>query len=126
MRRKGFLAAVLLLAAGAALAAVGLDEFVMETIDEASKSLASNIAQQDVEAAGADAHTLDTLFIEVESYFVQRGDAPDGVDMARKSRALLASVAQAVAAKDFDTAANTASELSRNCKSCHRAYKKDE
>jgi hypothetical protein len=58
-------------------------------------------------------------------YFVERGDAPDGVDMARKSRALIGAVSQAVAAKDFDTAANTASELSRNCKSCHRAYKQD-
>ena len=123
--RKGLLAATLLLAAGVAWAAAELDEFVMETIDDTSKSLASNISQQDAEDAGADAHTLDTLFVEVEKYFVERGDAPDGVDMARKSRTLITAVADAVAAKDFDTAANTASELSRNCKSCHRAYKKD-
>jgi hypothetical protein len=124
--RKTMFAAMLMLAAGVAWAAAGLDEFVMETIDDASKSLASNIAQQDADAASADAHTLDTLFIEVEKYFVERGDAPDGVDMARRSRALISAVSDAVAAKDFDAAANTASELSRHCKACHRAYKKDD
>jgi len=87
---------------------------------------ASNIAQQDGEAAGAEAQTLDRLFGEVEQYFAQRGDAPDGVEMSRKSRALIAAVAASVTAKDFDAAATTASELNRNCKSCHRLYKKDE
>ena len=120
------IAVTLLGAAGLALAAANLDEFVMETIDETSKGLASSIAQQDVEAAGAEAHTLDDLFAEVETYFVQRGDAPDGVDMARQSRKLIDAVARAVDARDFESAANTASELNRNCKACHRVYKKDE
>jgi hypothetical protein len=126
MTVRTLLAALLVLTAGAALAATELDEFVMETIDETAKSLASNIAQSDREAAAADAHTLETLFVQVEDYFVQRGDAADGVDMSRKSRALIAAVASAVDAQNFAGAANTASELSRNCKSCHRVYKKDE
>jgi len=120
------LLAGLLLTAGVTLAATELDEFVMETIDETSKGLASSIAQQDAEAASAEAHTLDDLFAEVEKYFVKRGDASDGVEMSRKSRALVAAVAASIRARDFDGAANNASELSRGCKSCHRLYKKDE
>src|SRR5678815_2352434 len=112
-------------ACGMACAAATLDEFVMETIEEASKGLTSSIAQHDGAAAANEAQTLDSLFAQVEEYFVARGDAPDGIEMSRRSRALISTVNQAVAAGDFDAAANGATELARNCKSCHRRYKQD-
>jgi cytochrome c2 len=56
---------------------------------------------------------------------VQKGDAPDAVELAQKSKNLTIEIAQAVAAKDFEKATNAATNVSRNCRTCHTFYKKE-
>lgn len=124
--RKPILFAGLLLLAGAVISAeVKIDDDFMRTVEDTNKSLASNIALHDVKASTLDAKELETMFAQVEAFYVKKGDAQDGVDLSHKSKELAIEITQLVAAKDFDTANERASALSRTCKTCHNFYKKD-
>lgn len=101
-----------------------LDTDWMHAIEDANKSLASNIATKKPDEAGADAKELDEWFVKVETYYRNKGDAPDAVELAKKSRELASRIAQAIAARDFTAATHSATELSRTCKTCHNFYKK--
>ena len=101
-----------------------LDTDLMHSIEDTNKSLASNIAMQDAGASGSDAKQLDEMFAQVETFFEHEGDAADAVALARKSRALSTQIQQHIAAKDFATATDAATTLSRTCKTCHNFYKK--
>lgn len=111
--------------ASLSLAAVELDQDLMQNIDDTNKSLSSNIALKDSRAALADAKSMDEMFSHVETYFVQKGDAANAVDLSKKSRELTLAIVNSVTANDFDAATNAATTLSRTCKTCHTFYKKE-
>jgi hypothetical protein len=110
---------------GAVLAADGdLDMDLMQTIEDTNKSLASNIATQNAAGSTSDAQELQAMFGQVEKHFVAKGGADDAVDLSRKSKELASSIVKSVAAKDFNTATDSATSLSRTCRACHTFYKK--
>jgi hypothetical protein len=114
-----------MLAASVHSAESELDTDLMQSIDDTNKSLSSNIALKDVKAAAADSKELNEMFDKVETYFVNKGGADDAVDLARKSKDLTEQIAHAVDQHDFDGASNSATALSRNCRTCHTFYKKE-
>lgn len=125
MRKLLILMTGVLALAGVVRAAVAeLDTDLMQAIEDSNKSMASNIAIGDKKAAGADAAELHAMFLKVEAFYVQKGDAADAVELSRKTLQLSAGIAQQVKAGDFDGATNAATELARTCKSCHNFYKK--
>jgi hypothetical protein len=97
----------------------------MQNIDDTNKSLASNIALKDGKAAIADAKSMNAMFGTVETYFVQKGDAANAVDLTKKSRELTLTIVNAVTSGDYDAATDAATTLSRTCKTCHTFYKKE-
>jgi hypothetical protein len=111
--------------AGVVRAADGeLDMDLMQTIEDTNKSMASNIATQNAQGSTADAKELQELFGQVENHFVSKGGADDAVDLSRKSKELASAIIKSVAAKDFSTASDSATTLSRTCRTCHTFYKK--
>jgi hypothetical protein len=117
--------ATLFVSAGLALAAAELDTDLMQNIDDTNKSLASNIAVKDGKAAIADAKSMNDMFGTVETYFVQKGDAANAVELTKQSRELTLAIVNAVTAKNYDAATDAATTLSRTCKKCHTFYKKE-
>jgi hypothetical protein len=117
--------AMLAVSAGLAVAAVELDTDLMQNIDDTNKSLASNVALKDGKAAIADAKSMNAMFGTVETYFVQKGDAANAVDLTKKSRELTLTIVNAVTSGDYDAATDAATTLSRTCKTCHTFYKKE-
>lgn len=116
---------VLLVLAGLVHAAdTELDMDLMQTIEDTNKSLASNIATENGPGSTADAKELQALFGKVEGHFVAKGDAPDAVELSRKSKDLAGAILKSVADKDFGTASGAATDLSRACRTCHTFYKK--
>ena len=101
-----------------------LDLDLMQTIEDTNKSMASDIAMQNAEGSTADAKELQALFGKVEQYFMAKGGADDAVDLSRKSKDLAESIVKSVGAKDFGTATESATTLSRTCRTCHTFYKK--
>ena len=97
---------------------------LMQAIDDANKSLSSNIALKDARASASDARDINQDFIQVEAYFAARPDAHDAVDLARKTRELTDLIVQSVGSGNFDAAADSATALSRTCRTCHTFYKK--
>ena len=126
MRRKLIVfGALLSVSAGLALAAVELDTDLMQSIDDTNKSLASNIAIKDGKAAIADAKSMNDMFGTAETYFVQKGDAANAVELTKQSRELTLTIVNAVTANNYDAATDAATTLSRTCKKCHTFYKKE-
>ena len=117
--------AMLFVSAGLALAAVELDTDLMQNIDDTNKSLSSNIALKDGKAAIADAKSMNDMFGTVETYFVQKGDAANAVELTKQSRELTLAIVNAVTANNYDAATDAATTLSRTCKKCHTFYKKE-
>jgi hypothetical protein len=124
MSKKILLFAIVAMLSGGVLATdVDMDSDLMQTIEDAAKSIDSNIATKDAKRATADAKELEELFKQVETYFVRKGNAEDGVKSSQKSKELASQVAKSVAAQDFDTASDAAQDMVRACKSCHDTYK---
>lgn len=127
MRINNWASGLILILAG--FTSVGLaqefeDDF-MQTVEDTHKSLSSNLAVHSGESSLTDARLLEGYFAEIETHFVQRGDAPDGVSLSHKSQELVSQILNSVAANDFDTASKASAELGRTCKECHRLYKQD-
>lgn len=101
-----------------------LDPDLMLAIEDANKSLASNVAIKDVKGSVANARELDEMFSKVEVFFVEKGEAHDAIDLSRKSRALSQGIVKSVESGDFEAATNAATDLSRTCRTCHTFYKK--
>lgn len=118
-------AAAALVAGAAHTATLELGMDVMQTMEDLNKSLASNVALKESKKALADAEEMDGLFAQVETHFVERGDAANGVELSKKSRVLVQQIVSAVKASDFGAATNAATDLSRTCKTCHTFYKKE-
>jgi hypothetical protein len=112
-----------LLISSTALADVDMD--LMQEIEEINDSLASNIALEKAEASLKDANELANLFVVVEEFYVKQPDAAEAVNISRESRALTAAILTAVEARDFESAANSATDLSRACRACHTFYRED-
>ena len=125
MRLLLFTAAVMLATLPARAAAPDLDEVVMQNIEAVNESLSSSLALKDATASATDARDLDQLFAEVETYFVNRGDAADALDYTRRSREAAAGILRAIGESKFDAASELAVDISRTCKTCHRKYKPD-
>lgn len=130
--RKRLLLAHLLFASSVSLASIfvtaeeaELDMDLMQNIEDTNKSLSSNIAQEKISESKTDAQALDSMFAIVETHFVKKGDAENAVELAKKSRTLATNIIQSVDSKNFESATNSATELSRACRSCHTFYKKE-
>jgi hypothetical protein len=113
------------LAASVSAAEVELEMDLMQNIEDVNKSLSSNIALQRVDPSLEDAKQLTGMFEIVEAHFIKKGDAENAVDLSKKSKQLSQDIAKLVSEKNFDTATNLATDLSRTCKSCHTFYKKE-
>ena len=125
MRQTAVVFAALLALAGHARSdQVELDTDLMHSIEDSNKSMASNIAIKETRGASADARELTEMFAQVEAFYARKGDAPDAVALAKKSRALSTEILQSVSAGDFGAATDSATALSRTCKTCHNYYKK--
>jgi hypothetical protein len=125
-RKSGWLAVAgaLLIVAGSVRSAEELDVDLMHAIEDSNKSLASNIALKDAKGATTDAKDLAEAFATVEAYYVKKGDAADAVELAKKSKELSTQIQESVSKNDFGAATDTATTISRNCKTCHSFYKK--
>ncbi len=112
--------------AGSVLAAqVSIDEDYMQVMEDRQKSLSSNLALNNDKAATEDARELEEMFNDVETFYVQKGNADDAVIWTKESKGLAARITKYVEAKNFDTASTTAVTLAKTCKECHSVYKKD-
>ena len=102
-----------------------LDDDLMQNIEDSTKSLTSNIALKDIKSGTLDAKELAEMFAKVETFYQQKGDAAEAVDLSRKSRELSVEVGKDLAGRNFDHANELATSLSKTCKTCHSIYKKD-
>jgi cytochrome c556 len=125
MYKKLFFAGLFLLLPYSATPAPKFEEDFMQAVEDTHKSLASNLAVQNAESSKADAELLQGYFAEIEDGFVKAGDAPEGVELAKKSGTLIAEVLKTLNAGDFDAAAKSSNEIGRTCKECHRLYRQD-
>jgi hypothetical protein len=101
-----------------------LDTDLMQTIEDTNKSMASHIALMDPSGSLSDAAELHAMFEKVDAFYTHKGDAADAVELARKTLNLTVRIQELVKAKDFRSATDAATELSRTCKTCHNFYKK--
>ena len=126
MRKVFLLLAVsLAVSAGVRSAENELSTDLMQNIEDTNKSLSSNIALNNKQAASADAKELTQMFAEVETFFEHKGDAANAVELARQSKALSSDIIGYVAANNFESATTAATTLSRTCRTCHTFYKKE-
>lgn len=118
-----------LLAVGSIAEETEMDMDLMQTIEDTNDSLSSNVALEEGEAAIADAKILNELFGVVEEYYTKEvaagGDFAEAVDLSSKSIKLTAEIIEQLNAGDFESAANSATDLARTCKTCHNFYKED-
>ncbi len=106
-------------------AEVSIDEDYMQVMEDRQKSLTSNIALKNGQAAVEDARELDQMFNDVGAYYAHKGNATDAVNWTRESKELAVAITKYVASNDFDTASVKAVTLAKTCKECHSVYKKD-
>lgn len=126
MRRLTLLIGLtLVLAASVSSEEIELDTDLMQTIEDTNKSLSSNIALQRADASKSDASDLKSMFDVVEAHFIKKGGAENAVDLSKKSKELANEIIKSIDSNNFDNASNSATELSRTCKSCHTFYKKE-
>lgn len=106
-----------------------MDMDLMQTIESTNDNLSSNIALENAEAATADAQTLNELFAIVEEHYKKElaagQDVVEAVDLSKKSIKFSGEIITFLEQNDFDSAANTATDLARTCKTCHNFYKED-
>lgn len=121
--RKTVVALALPLALLGELSAESEVSDLMPTIEDVTRSLDSNVAQQNAKAAALEAEQLEALFKQVEARFAQRQDAVEAVGFARQSQAFAAAVAASVQVNDFGAASDAVTSLARSCKTCHNVYK---
>ena len=122
-----------LLLATTALAVVGsvlaagfeLSADTMRDAEDTVHRLDSSLSLQDPKAALADVDELAHYFEQVESHYAQRGDKAQAAEFAKQSQQQAALVGQAVQRGDFDAAQDVLSQLTRSCKRCHEAYRRE-
>lgn len=106
-----------------------MDMDLMQTIESTNDNLSSNIALENAESAIADAQTLNELFAVVEEHYTKElaagKDVTEAVDLTKKSVKFSSEIITFLGQNDFESAANTATDLARTCKTCHNFYKED-
>lgn len=106
-----------------------MDMDLMQTIESTNDNLSSNIALENAESAIADAQTLKELFAVVEEHYTKElaagKDVAEAVDLTKKSVKFSSEIMIFLEQNDFESAANTATDLARTCKTCHNFYKED-
>ncbi|PUA29599.1 MAG: hypothetical protein B0W54_03180 [Cellvibrio sp. 79] len=108
---------------------VEMDMDLMQTIESTNDNLSSNISLENAESAKADAQTLNELFAVVEEHYKKEvaagNDVAEALDLTKKSIKFSSEIITFLDQKDFESAANTATDLARTCKTCHNFYKED-
>jgi hypothetical protein len=102
------------------------DEFemgFMQSVEDVSKDLASNLSVNDETQVSSNIQELKGMFAQIEEHYVKKGDAKDAVTITKNSRTVLEEIEKLVLARNFDAATEKSSEFSRHCKSCHKIYK---
>ncbi len=122
--RKTLFALAAQLALAGAVVAMEIDGDLMRGIDDATRSLDSEVAQKDARAAAAAARELVDTFARVESHYAATPQTTDAAGYAHKAQGYAADVLKAVDANDFAAAADAVDRLAHSCKSCHDVYKK--
>lgn len=106
-----------------------MDMDLMQTIESTNDNLSSNIALENAESAIADAQTLNELFAVVEKHYQKElaagKDVAEAVDLTKKSVKFSGEIITFLQQEDYESAANTATDLARTCKTCHNFYKED-
>jgi hypothetical protein len=106
-----------------------MDMDLMQTIESTNDNLSSNIALENGESAIADAQTLNELFAVVADHYEKESaagkDVAEAIDLTKKSIKFSSEIITFVQQEDFESAANTATDLARTCKTCHNFYKED-
>jgi ATP-dependent protease HslVU (ClpYQ) peptidase subunit len=125
MRKVILLVAASMLVSTAVRSAEEMSVDLMQNIEDVNKSLSSNIALSNQAGATSDAKELTQMFAQVETFFDHKGDAKNAVDLAKQSKDLSSEIVGLVAVKNFDSATEAATKLSRTCRSCHTFYKKE-
>ena len=100
-----------------------LDTDLMQTIDDTTKSVTSNIDLHKAAPATADAQERATLFRQVQAFYEKRHGAEDAVGYSRTCLDLAARIEASLKQQDFRAAAVAANDLTRTCRSCHDVYK---
>lgn len=100
-----------------------IDTDLMQSIDDTTKSVTSNIDLRKKQAADEDALALKKMLGQVQLFYETRHDKPDAIEFARTSLDIANRLQKLLNDKDFDGAARAANELSRSCRSCHDVYK---
>ncbi len=106
-----------------------MDMDLMQSIESTNDNLSSNISLENAESAIADAQTLNELFAVVAEHYKKETaagkDAVEAVDLTTKSIKFSDEIITFLKQEDFESAANTATDLARTCKTCHNFYKED-
>ncbi len=127
MRKWLLLAGVLAaLSGGLAYADIDLSDFdddSMRDMDDANKDLGPVLGARNADAALADAQVIQNVLKQTEAYFVKKGGADDAVKLARQGQSSVAAVITAIGKSDFESAAASARDTAKNCRSCHDLYK---
>jgi hypothetical protein len=95
----------------------------MQVVEKRAISVQKHIEKQDAQASAADARQIEDLYVLIQAYFEEQGDAESAVDLSRKGREAVANVAVLVNANQFDDAMATMKNLMVECRTCHHAYK---
>jgi hypothetical protein len=106
-----------------------MDMDLMQSIESTNDNLSSNISLENAESAIADAQTLNELFAVVAEHYKKETaagkDVAEAVDLTTKSIKFSDEIITFLKQEDFESAANTATDLARTCKTCHNFYKED-
>lgn len=97
---------------------------MMKDVETQTKNVQNSISAKDAETALAEVKKLEDEFKLVEGYFDKRGNAADAVGISKDYLEMTAAIQKSLAASDFDSAAVTAGDFSKQCRgACHDNYK---
>lgn len=100
----------------------GFDTLLMQDMDAAVKDLEPLIGARNAAEATETVVFLEQGLEWTEQYFLSKSVA-DGAELARDGRARAQAVRTALAAKDFDAAAEAARGVAESCRACHDVYR---
>ena len=122
----GVVGVVAALSSGLVLAQIDLSDFdddSMRDMDDANKDLGPVLGAGNAEIALADLEVLRKTLLQTQDYFEKKGGTDDAVKIARDALALVSTAEAQIGERNFEGAAATARDISKNCKSCHDLYK---
>ncbi|MEJ0034470.1 MAG: hypothetical protein WDO68_00030 [Gammaproteobacteria bacterium] len=118
----------LALGAGLAASTVGaasIFEFDrwMQQVEKRALSLQKSLDKGDTAAVALDAREIESLYRNMEAYFVFSGDAPSAVELSKKGGRDALDIAARTATNDIDGARALIKGMMEDCRTCHREYK---